>query len=102
AARRRSREKEAGRMPQSSPQGSGRDELAWREVRTVLDDELGRLPEKYRAPLVLCHLRGMTHQAAAKELGWPAGSMAKRLARGQELLRQRLAGRGVTLSLAAL
>jgi RNA polymerase sigma factor (sigma-70 family) len=97
-ARRRSREKEASTMPQSS----GRDELAWREVRTVLDDELGRLPEKYRAPLVLCHLQGMTHQDAAKELGWPAGSMAKRLARGQELLRHRLAGRGVTLSLAAL
>jgi RNA polymerase sigma factor (sigma-70 family) len=75
-----------------------RDEPAWREVGDVLDAELGRLPEKYRAPLVLCHLQGMTHEAAARELGCPAGSMAKRLSRGQELLRARLAGRGVTLS----
>jgi hypothetical protein len=51
---------------------------------------------------VLCHLQGLTHEAAARELGWPAGSMAKRLARAQELLRARLAGRGLTLSTATL
>ncbi|OAI48170.1 hypothetical protein AYO44_07875 [Planctomycetaceae bacterium SCGC AG-212-F19] len=97
-ARRRMREQEAGTMPKTGPQ----DETAWREVCTVLDTELGRLPEKYRAPLVLCHLQGMTHEAAARELGWPAGSMAKRLTRGQELLRQRLVGRGITLALPGL
>jgi len=74
------------------------DETEWSEVRGLLDGELGALPEKYRAPLVLCYLQGKTHEQAARELGWPAGSMAKRLARGCEMLRGRLAGRGVALS----
>ncbi|MGE3805086.1 MAG: sigma-70 family RNA polymerase sigma factor [Gemmataceae bacterium] len=69
-----------------------------REVQDVLDDELTRLPEKYRAPLVLCLLEGKTHDEAARELGWPRGSMAKRLERGQELLRERLVRRGLALS----
>jgi len=94
AARRRAREKEAAAMATVVPH----DETAWREVCDILDAELGCLPEKYRAPLVLCHLQGMTHEAAARELGWPTGSMAKRLTRGQELLRARLLRRGLTLS----
>jgi RNA polymerase sigma factor (sigma-70 family) len=98
AARRQAREKEAAAMPTTELSA----ETAWRELCEVLDAELGRLPEKYRAPLVLCHLQGMTHGAAARELGWPAGSMAKRLQRGQELLRERLTRRGVALSAAAL
>lgn len=97
-AQRRRRELEAHPVPPGEP----RDETAWSEVRAVLDAALSQLPEKYRAPLVLCHLQGLTHAAAARELGWPAGSLAKRLARGQQLLRARLAGRGVTLSGAAL
>ncbi|MBY0527325.1 MAG: RNA polymerase sigma factor [Gemmataceae bacterium] len=72
------------------------------DVRELLDVELGQLPEKYKAPLILCHLQGMTHGEAAHVLGWPAGSMAKRMARGQELLRERLAARGASLSAAAL
>lgn len=72
------------------------------EVAPLLDAELGRLPDKYRLPLVLCYLQGMTHEAAARALGWPAGSMAKRLERGLEVLRERLAGRGAALSTAAL
>jgi RNA polymerase sigma factor (sigma-70 family) len=97
-ARRQVREKEAAAMLRTEPP----NDLAWREVCEVLDVELARLPEKYRAPLVLCHLQGMTHGSAARELGWPAGSMAKRLQRGQELLRERLTRRGVTLSATAL
>jgi RNA polymerase sigma factor (sigma-70 family) len=98
AVSRRAREKEAAAMATLV----SADETAWREVCDILDAELGCLPEKYRAPLVLCHLQGMTHEAAARELGWPAGSMAKRLTRGQELLRARLMRRGVTLSAAGL
>lgn len=70
------------------------------ELRDILDDELQRLPAKYRHPLVLCYLQGKTHEEAASELGWPRGSMARRLNRAQELLKARLLGRGVMLSAA--
>jgi len=65
------------------------------ELRAVLDEEMVALPEKYRAPLVLCYLEGLTNEDAARRLGWPTGSMSYRLARGRELLRRRLARRGL-------
>jgi RNA polymerase sigma factor (sigma-70 family) len=71
------------------------------EALPVLDEELGRLPDKYRAPLVLCYLQGKTHEQAARELGWPAGSMSRRVSRARDLLRRRLVRRGVTLSAGA-
>jgi RNA polymerase sigma-70 factor (ECF subfamily) len=73
-----------------------------RDLRDVINHELLQLPEKYRAPLVLCYLEGMTHQQAARRLGWPAGSVSRRLHRARSLLRGRLARRGVSLLIAML
>jgi RNA polymerase sigma factor (sigma-70 family) len=73
-----------------------------RELLALLQAEVARLPEKYRGPLVLCYLEGKTHAQAARELGCPLGSMSKRLARGCELLRCRLGGRGAALSAGAV
>src|SRR5262249_3371942 len=59
---------------------------------------LGQLPDRNRAPLLLCYLEGKTQDEAAAELGWPRGTLKRRLERGRDLLRSRLARRGITLS----
>jgi RNA polymerase sigma factor (sigma-70 family) len=65
------------------------------ELASVLDEEIRRLPERYRVPLVLCYLLGRTNEEAARELGWPKGTVAVRLARGRERLRRPLLRRGL-------
>jgi RNA polymerase sigma factor (sigma-70 family) len=92
AARRRA--KEANAMP--------RPETQTDDLREVLDEELGRLPDKYRALLVLCDLEGRTRQEAARQLGLPQGTVASRLARGRTLLARRLSRHGPVLSGGAL
>jgi RNA polymerase sigma factor (sigma-70 family) len=71
------------------------DELVRREQLQLLDEELTRLPERYRVPVVLCDLGGKTHQEAARLLDCPEATLSTRLRRARQLLARRLANRGV-------
>jgi RNA polymerase sigma factor (sigma-70 family) len=79
-----------------------RQESEWSDVRPVLDDEIGRLPDKLRAALVACELKGLDRSAAAELLGVPEGTLSSRLARAKEQLRRRLVRRGLVMSAAGL
>ena len=94
AARRRAREQKVTPMTPSDPIL----DMTLRDLHRVLHEELRRLPEKYRLPLVLCYLEGRSQVEAAGQLGWSKGTLRGRLDRGRERLRRRLMGRGVTLS----
>jgi RNA polymerase sigma factor (sigma-70 family) len=76
----------------------GVDEISWRELRGILDEELQRLPESCRAPLVLCYLEGRTQDEAAAQLNMSRSSLRLRLDRGRDLLGRRLTRRGVALT----
>jgi RNA polymerase sigma factor (sigma-70 family) len=93
-ARRQSREKPLGDLPRIDPAA----DVGWRELRPILDEEISRLPEKQRLPIILCHLEGKTHDEAARELGCPRATVATRITRGRERLRRQLLRRGLALS----
>jgi RNA polymerase sigma factor (sigma-70 family) len=78
--------------------GNPADEVSWAEVQAALDEELGRLPERFRAVLILCYLEGKTRDEAAEQLELSAGTLHGLLERGRKLLADRLTRRGVTLS----
>ena len=65
------------------------------DLKKVLDEELSRLPERYRAVVVLCDLEELSYEQAARSLGWPMGTVKSRLARGRDKLRTSLVRRGV-------
>ncbi len=88
AARQTSREIAAA-VPEAVPASDQADG----ELRAILDEEISRLPEKYRRPLVLCYLEGMTNEQAADRLGCPRGTILSRLSRAREQLRRRLVRR---------
>src|SRR5947209_5401395 len=87
----------ADARPRPEPPPGPAAEASWREVRHILDDELQRLPESYRLPLVLCYLEGRTRDEAAAQLGWTPGRLKGLLERGRERLRARLVRRGLAL-----
>lgn len=88
--RRRSRETSLGELDPPGMTGLGATE----EIPPALDQELNRLPSRYRSVLVLCYLKGLTHDQAADALGCPVGTVRSRLARGRDLLKRRLTTRG--------
>jgi RNA polymerase sigma factor (sigma-70 family) len=95
AARRRSRESAI------VPEGSSPDPLegvSARELLVLIDAEIARLPERYRAPIIACHLEGRTRDEAARDFGWSLATVARRLEQGRKLLAARLARRGVALA----
>jgi RNA polymerase sigma factor (sigma-70 family) len=96
AERQRAREK----LVREQSSASALDDLSWRELRDILHEELQRLPDKYRAPLLLCYWEGKTRDEAAAQLGWSPGGFKKCLERARTLLRSRLLGRGLAPSAA--
>jgi RNA polymerase sigma factor (sigma-70 family) len=95
-ARRRRHEQKAAELAPARPAGARGDA----DLERSLHEEIGRLPERYRAPVVLCLLEGLTHEQAARHLGWPSGTLKSRLAHGRERLRSRLVRRGLTPAVA--
>ena len=95
---RQARERRLTDMPKIQPV----DEPNCHELQGILDEEIGQLPERLRAPLVLCYLESKSHEEAARELRCPKSTLTNRLNRARELLHKRLTRRGVTLSAAAL
>jgi RNA polymerase sigma factor (sigma-70 family) len=93
AARRRRHERRAAELADPSARDPGPDDLG-----PLLHEEIDRLPGRYRAPIVLCFLEGLTREQAAGQLRWPMGTLQSRLARGREHLRRRLTRRGVVPS----
>jgi RNA polymerase sigma factor (sigma-70 family) len=96
--RRRTREKQVTDMPDPAAP----EQPLWDDLRPLLDRELTRLPDKYRAAIILCDLEGKTRTEAARHLGVPGGTLAARLARGRGMLAARLARRGLAVSATAL
>ncbi|MBI1914319.1 MAG: sigma-70 family RNA polymerase sigma factor [Planctomycetes bacterium] len=94
AARRRVRERVVPTQQPPDPLA----EMTVRELFTILDEELTRLPSQYRAPLVLCYLQNRTRDEAARQLGYSLATLDRRLGRGRALLRTRLARRDCTFS----
>jgi RNA polymerase sigma factor (sigma-70 family) len=65
------------------------------EMLDLLDEELGRLPDKFRIPLLLCELEGRTRKQVAAQMRVPEGTVSSRLATAKKLLAKRLARRGI-------
>jgi RNA polymerase sigma factor (sigma-70 family) len=98
AAKRKAREKQVDEMPAKEVH----DEKVWSDLKPLLDRELNRLADKYRVPVVLCDLEGKSQREAARQLGWPEGTLSSRLAAGRRMLARRLNRRGVSLSRGAV
>jgi RNA polymerase sigma factor (sigma-70 family) len=97
-ARRRTREGRAG----IKPMAAAATEDGWEELLPLLDEELSKLPDRYRVPVVLCHLEGKSRKEVARLLGLPEGTLSWRLAHARKVLAGRLARYGLAVSGGAL
>ena len=87
SARRRAAERQKAEIMHQRDHGEfGAESMDYAE----LHDEIDRLPDKYRHPIILCYIQGRTQPEAAQLLGWPLGTVQTRLHRGRERLRSRL------------
>ena len=98
ASRRQANER---KVTPATPFDPARDELL-AELRSILDEELARLPGRFRTALLLCELEGLSRRDASTQLGIAEGTLSSRLARAKTLLRDRLARRGLFATTAAL
>jgi RNA polymerase sigma factor (sigma-70 family) len=98
AAKRKGRERQVTDMPEPAVTHQGQ----WRDLQSLLDEELSRMPDHYRGVIVLCDLEGKTRKEAAGQLRCVEGTVASRLVRARALLAKRLTKRGFTLSGGAL
>jgi RNA polymerase sigma factor (sigma-70 family) len=99
AAKRQARERQVAAMPE--PAARPEPDL-WHDVEPLLDQELSRLPDKYRVAVVLCDLGGKTRKEVSRQLRIPEGTLSSRLTTARAMLTKRLARRGVALPVAAL
>jgi RNA polymerase sigma factor (sigma-70 family) len=97
AAKRRAHEAQAVRAKEVGPS----EEIDGHDLCAVVDEEINRLPERYRVPVALCYLQGQTNAEAAKRLGCSRGTIATLLARARDKLRRRFTQRGIGLSVGA-
>jgi RNA polymerase sigma factor (sigma-70 family) len=88
----------SGRAAEADPLAT----ISGRELVQVIDDELARLPDKYRVPVLLCCVRGLSREKVAEQLGWSEGMVKGRLERGRRRLAERLAARGLAPSVVIL
>ncbi len=94
----RQRQHECRAAASKGPEAEAGPIVPWSDDQAIVSDEIARLPEKYRAPTILCYLEAMSYEAAASRLGLTENTVRGRLARARQRLRSRLTLRGVELS----
>jgi RNA polymerase sigma factor (sigma-70 family) len=103
SVRRRNLERQGMAMLRPAIEPNNQDrQAAWNELRPVLHEEVNRLPDKYRIPVIMSYLEGKTNEEVAELLQWPVGTVKGRLSRARDMLRTRLTRRGLALSAAFL
>lgn len=98
AAQRLRRERQVANMRETNDAGAGQ----WDDLQVVLDEELTKLPDKYRLPIVLCDLEGRSRREVARQLKIPEGTLSSRLTTARRTLAKRLSRRGLALSIASM